>query len=143
MTKRKYLHFRSTMVKTPQELHVLKTEFRKSFIQMAEEKGRPAQVQNTIYTTLCFTQSTQLQNNTMTLQYYSSLSLDTASSHKETPWMHQGSLPNFTDTPPHQAERAFSKSPTKEECVEEHCFRDVLPTVQFSAIIWEAYTTSA
>lgn len=49
---------------------------------------------------LCFTQNAQLQNNTMTLHYYSSLNLDTAFSHKETPRMHQVSLPDFADTFP-------------------------------------------
>lgn len=50
--------------------------------------------------TLCCTQNIQLQNNTKTLHYYSPSNLDAAFSHKGTLRMHQGSLPDFTDTPP-------------------------------------------
>lgn len=135
MTKRKQLHFRSTMVKPPRSYTCWRIN--QKIISADGRRVREARTNAKHHLTLCFTLSTQLQNNSMTLHYHSSLSLDTAFSHKETPWMHQGSLPDFADTPPKLNGLSENDPP---ECVEEQCLRDLPPTVQLSAIIWEAYT---
>lgn len=121
MTKRTYLHFSSTMVKTTSA-----KERNEKIISANGRRERETSTTAKHHLTLCCTQNIRLQDNTITLHYYSPSSLDTAFSHKGTPWTHQGSLPDFTDTPPKLNGLSVNHPPNK-SVLKSHALELSLP----------------
>lgn len=137
MTKRKYLHFRSTIVKTPRSYMCSRKKSENHFCEWQRRKANQCKTPPNLVFHSKHTIAEQHYDSSLLFSLKFRHSLFTQGNSMDAP--RQSSRFYWHPT---QAEWVFSTSPAKEECVEEQCFRDLPPTVQFSAIIWEAYTTA-